>query len=175
MVLVLACIAGIVAYVQFFRPTDPPTPAMEPMQVQQQVQQQVSAQVPISEHTSAERHQISREVSAKRPEQSSQPVATVEIRDIFEPPPIPPRLKQKLKVRAHRRAAPPKAAPVYIPMELTGTIIGGNKPMAIINQKFIPLGETIEGFRVIRITANEVVLKTGSRRRILKVLESEEN
>ena len=42
--------------------------------------------------------------------------------------------------------------------------------MAIINDKFVRLGEEIEKFRVVRISSNEVVLRAGELQRIIQVM-----
>lgn len=60
-------------------------------------------------------------------------------------------------------------------LKLTGTIIGGKRPMAVINDRFMWMGDRIEGWQVASITRNQVVLAADGRKIVLNVLESPES
>ena len=47
-------------------------------------------------------------------------------------------------------------------LKLKGVIVGGNNPVAIINGKFLRLGERIDGYQVVRIEENKVFLRSGN-------------
>jgi hypothetical protein len=60
-------------------------------------------------------------------------------------------------------------------LKLTGTIVGGRKPIAIINGRLLRSGDRIDGFQVVAITGNRVFLKGEGGRVMLNVLESRED
>ena len=78
---------------------------------------------------------------------------------------------------AETKAAPPQEAlspPPPLPsLTLTGTIVGGKKPLAIINGRFVGKGEWIEGLQVISITKNQATLAGGGRSLTLNILEGQ--
>jgi hypothetical protein len=115
------------------------------------------------------------EVRTRKTQEKQRLSFLVEIKDIFEPPPIPSEAIQVVVPAGRVQRAPKKTAPEDIPLVLSGTLIGGKKPMAVINEKFIRLGEKIDIFRVVRIEVNRVVLKAGDHVRILTVLKPEEH
>jgi hypothetical protein len=55
-------------------------------------------------------------------------------------------------------------------LELKGTIIGGKAPMAVINDKFVRMGEKIGEYKIVKIDPNEVVLRSGSQEKVLQVI-----
>jgi len=55
---------------------------------------------------------------------------------------------------------------------LLGTLIGGKKPLAIIDDRFMRAGDTIDGYKITEITADEVRLEGGGEEVVLKVLAS---
>jgi len=57
--------------------------------------------------------------------------------------------------------APTRPSPV---LKLGGTIVGGRKPVAIINDQFLRTGERIGDYRVIWISKNAVMLDSGKER-----------
>ncbi|HLA26598.1 MAG TPA: hypothetical protein VJZ49_01755 [Syntrophales bacterium] len=71
---------------------------------------------------------------------------------------------------AHGEAvgAPQKLLPA---LQLTGIIIGGKRPLAIINGRFLRQGEAIEGFQVLSIARNQVILSADGRKVVLNVLD----
>ena len=55
-------------------------------------------------------------------------------------------------------------------LELKGIIIGGNQPMAVIDNKFIKIGERIGEYQLVKIGSNEVVLQSNSDTKVLRIL-----
>ena len=47
-------------------------------------------------------------------------------------------------------------------LKLKGVIVGGNNPVAIINGKFLRVGERIDGYQVVKIEGNKVFLRSGN-------------
>lgn len=85
------------------------------------------------------------------------------LRDIFAP---------AKKTATGTAAGIPSAAPVPLPpLQLTGTIIGGKRPLAIINGRFLRQGESIEGFQVLSIARNQVIIAREGRKVVLNVLD----
>ncbi|MBW1697208.1 MAG: hypothetical protein JRH18_02810 [Deltaproteobacteria bacterium] len=84
------------------------------------------------------------------------------VRDIFSVP-------QDLVSKAEKKAEEPPPPPP--PMKLKGTIIGGKRPIAIINDRFVHLGDQVAGYRIIRIEKDEVELRSGKQHIVLKVLK----
>jgi len=82
------------------------------------------------------------------------------LRDIFEP---------------GKQTAAEAQLPAVQSLKLTGTIIGGKKPLAFINGRTLQLGEKIEGFQVISITREQVTLAGEGRKILLNVLEGTKN
>jgi len=86
----------------------------------------------------------------------------VEIRDLFSPLADPdPDVVEAEK---------PKEEPIP-KFSLSGTILGGGAPIAIINNKFLRLGDEIQHFRVQRIEKNRVQLSKDSRIVTLEVVK----
>jgi hypothetical protein len=84
------------------------------------------------------------------------------IRDIFTPVQLPTDSKP---------LTPVETSPVPIGvLELKGTIIGGKAPMAVINDKFVRMGEKIGEYQIVKIDPNEVVLRSGSQEKVLQVI-----
>ena len=184
-VVALACVALIVAYFRFFNQKNGPsaiitkpsekgmTIKIEPHKKSDQWSSKQPAEKIVTYKIEPYKKTIQR--IPKQPAANRQSVLVTDIRDIFKPPPIPPEPERQVDAGNRGLAASKEAAPKEIPLELGGTIIGGKTPMAIINEKFVRLGEKIDIYRVVRIDPNEVVLKAGSHQRILKVLKPEEH
>jgi hypothetical protein len=84
------------------------------------------------------------------------------IRDIFSPAQLPPESKPPI---------PAEISPVSIgTLELKGTIIGGDDSMAVINDRFMRNGENIGEYQIVKINANEVVLKSNNQEKVLQVM-----
>ena len=67
-----------------------------------------------------------------------------------------------------------KEKPVAKPVpafNLSGTILGGGSSVAIINSKFLRMGDQINGFRVTEISKNQVRLRLGDKEIVLEVLK----
>jgi len=174
-VVALALVALVVAYFQFFPKKEEPAPRVAAHQVQPQGRQKATASATAGGKSYkvgmvTQRPAIRTEPTRKK---RPRPILT-DIRDIFEPPSIPPEAIQAVVPAGRAQRAPLEPEPDEIPLVLTGTLIGGKKPMAIINEKFIRLGEEIDMFRVVRIEANRVVLKAGDHLRTLTVLKPDE-
>ena len=192
MVLGLLCVAGVVAYFQFFRSKDEPAkavsnvpqknmsnsiesvestsrrlqtqsvPAVQPVGVAQRPTQGKTVRYPINQNQKAGRG----DQGASVPD--GQYISTNPIRDIFERPYI--HVKPEPPASAGVTAAK-GVAPKEIPLELKGTIISGDRPIAIINNQFLQLGDSIDVYRVSSITSNEVVLKAGSHKKTIQVMK----
>jgi hypothetical protein len=89
------------------------------------------------------------------------------VRDIFAPLIALPKEKPPPK---KRQPQPPKRT---ISLKLNGVIIGGRNPVAIINDKFVRLGERIDGYKVVRIEKKEVFLKSSNRTIQLRLATNE--
>jgi len=57
---------------------------------------------------------------------------------------------------------------------LTGTIIGGKRPLAVINGRFLRKGEMIAGFEVVSIARDQVTLSGEGRKVLLNTLTGAE-
>ena len=84
-------------------------------------------------------------------------------RDIFEPAKAPPQ----------RETQPQPQEPARPTMSLTlkGTITGGENSIAVINDKFVYIGDRIGDYEVITIGNDEVVLTSETHSMVLKVLK----
>jgi hypothetical protein len=192
MVLGLLCVAGVVAYFQFFRSKDEPAavvsnvpqsklsdpidsaesisrrlqtksvPAVQPVRAAKRPTQEKAVRYPINQNQKAGRQ------DQTASEHEVQYISTNPIRDIFERPYI--HVKPEPPAPAGVTAAK-GVAPKEIPLELKGTIISGDRPIAIINNQFLQLGDTIDVYRVSSITSNEVLLKAGSHKKIIQVMK----
>ena len=192
MVLGLLCVAVVVAYFQFFRPKDEPAavvsnvpqsnrpdpietaesisrrlqtksqPAVQPVRVAKRPTQEKAVRYLINQNQKAGRQ----DQTASEPE--GRYMSTSPIRDIFERPYI--HIKPEPPAPAGGTAAK-GAALREIPLELKGTIISGDRPIAIINNQFLQLGDKIDVYRVSSITSNEVLLKAGSHKKTIQVMK----
>ena len=90
------------------------------------------------------------------------------IRDIF----APLKLKKKVKIRPTRRkSSKVKSKPPGPKPKLTGTIVGEERAVAIINDQFVHTGDWIGEYKVVRIGEKEVLLSYGTREIVLKMGE----
>jgi hypothetical protein len=109
--------------------------------------------------------QIQKVKPKRRPQEPGLPVnefLSMTIRDIFTPVQLPTESDPPIQVET----AP---EPIGV-LELKGTIIGGKEPMAVINDKFVRMGEKIGEYQIVKIDPNEVVLRSGSHEEVLQVL-----
>ena len=86
-------------------------------------------------------------------------------RDIFLP--AKPLKSVKLKPVAK---IPQKPAPK---LKLRGTVVGGDEPIAIIDDQFIRTNESIAGYKVIWIGPKMVVLRSGEKKLILELMQND--
>ncbi len=86
-------------------------------------------------------------------------------RDIF----FPAKPLKSLKVRPVAKM-PQKPAPK---LKLRGTVVGGDEPIAIIDDQFIRTNEWIAGYKVIWIGPKMVVLHSGEKKLILELLQND--
>jgi len=105
--------------------------------------------------------------STKLPQQRAFEGPRAGIRDIFAAP-----KKTAMEKAAGIPSAPATAVPLkpLPPLQLTGTIIGGKRPLAVINGKFLRTGEMIAGFEVVSIARDQVVLSGEGRKVLLNTL-----
>jgi len=89
------------------------------------------------------------------------------VRDIFAEPKAPVSDKEAEK-KAEKKPPPP-------PTSLKGTIVGGKKPIAIINGRFVHVGDLVGEYRVVRIDKDEVLLSSGEHSIVLEVLKNVHN
>jgi hypothetical protein len=89
------------------------------------------------------------------------------LRDIF----APMRPLTKVEHRTTRKGQPrARKAPS---LKLKGVIVGGGNSVAIINGKLLRLGESIDGYQVVRIEEKEVFLRSGNRTFRLKMAKND--
>ena len=95
-------------------------------------------------------------------------------RDIFSPLNIPIPEKAEKKPVAQKPANEPPPEPMSLPsLKLGGTIVGGDQPIAIINDQFVRTGETISGFKVVQIEKFAVQLASGKRTIRLEMIDND--
>ena len=88
------------------------------------------------------------------------------IRDVFAPLRSLPRGRSgPIMGRGNQRST--------TSLKLRGVIVGGNNSIAIINDKFVRIGERIDGYKVVKIEENEVLLKSGNKTLKLELSSNE--
>jgi hypothetical protein len=94
------------------------------------------------------------------------------LRDIFAPAAKAPVKETAAEVPPVTNAAVPlKPLPALL---LTGTIVGGKRPLAVINGQFLRKGEMIAGFEVVSIARDQVILSGDGRKVLLNTLTGAE-
>jgi hypothetical protein len=88
------------------------------------------------------------------------------LRDIFAPVKVPAS-----EIPSVIADVPLKPLP---PLQLTGTIVSGKRPMAIINGRFLRKGEIIAGLEVVSIARDHVILSGEGRKVLLNILTGAE-
>ena len=58
-------------------------------------------------------------------------------------------------------------------LRLKGTIVGGERPIAIVNDTFLRTGDEIDGFKVVWIGTKAIVIEAGERKLALEMLKIE--
>ena len=99
------------------------------------------------------------------------------LRDIFAPAqwPVKHAQEESADMELERAAAmfSEPAAPKPLPkLTLQGTLVGGKKSIAIIDNRFVRIGDRIDEFTIVKITRNEVLLKSNEQLMVLKVVTS---
>lgn len=97
-----------------------------------------------------------------RPNSLAKGALGIVFRDIFSPPNLPALALEKPEEPEQEENGPG--------MILTGTITGGNRAMAIINDQFLQVGDLIGEFRVISIEKNRVVVASGNEKISLETI-----
>jgi len=59
------------------------------------------------------------------------------------------------------------------PLKLKGTIVEDDRSIAIVNDKYLRIGDLIDGFEVVWIGKKEVLLDSGQRQMVLEILKNE--
>ena len=95
---------------------------------------------------------------------ASEPLRPID-RDIFKPT---KRLKAS-KLRPSK-VLPPQPEPK---LKLRGTVVGGERPIAIIDDQFIRKDEWIAGYKVVWIGKKRVVLHSGQKKMVLEMLQND--
>ena len=86
-----------------------------------------------------------------------------DLTDIFAP------LKSPVKKESQPEGPePPKPIPSF---KLLGTVVGGKRPIAIINDQFVRMGDSIGEYKVISIGKKGVLLDSGTRKIRLTMVE----
>jgi type II secretory pathway component PulC len=86
-------------------------------------------------------------------------------RDIFLPAKPLKRVKLKPAANIQQKPAPK--------LKLRGTVVGGDEPIAIIDDQFIRTNESIAGYKVIWIGKKMVVLHSGEKKMVLEMLQDD--
>ena len=86
-----------------------------------------------------------------------------DLTDIFAPLKLPVK-----KESQPEGPEPPKPVPSF---KLLGTVVGGKRPIAIINDQFARTGDWIGGYRVISIGKKGVLLDSGTKKIRLTMVE----
>jgi hypothetical protein len=151
----LSLVFGAVGYFRFFYKK-----AEADVQASQQAEEPSKIDLSSIQPIVHGRKQLNQEISTE----TFQPIA----RDIFAPlislkranlPGIQSSNKEKQK--------PPP------PLRLKGTIVGGERPIAIVNDTFLRTGDEIDGFKVVWIGAKAIVMEAGERKLVLEMLKFE--
>ena len=106
------------------------------------------------------RKQLSKELSIE----SFQPIS----RDIFAPLTTP----QRANVSKMRHMNKKRQQPLPT-LRLKGTIVGGEGPIAIVNDRFLRTGDEIAGFKVIWIGTKTIEMEANERKLALELLKIE--
>jgi len=90
------------------------------------------------------------------------------VRDIFSEPVVPEPVKERNEEKEEKKPSLP-------PSTLKGTIVGGENPVAIINGKFLRMGDWIGDYQVVRIDKDAVLLSAENHEIVLEVLKNVHN
>ena len=143
-VIVLVIVSAVVAYFRFFYKKAAPQAKPSPAAV---------APGPFKMPAI----QIKDALARRRQTMPKDELAHAIIRDIFEPS---KSLEKSRPMLPGQNPDMPEAVPSF---RLKGTIMGGGSPVAFVNDQFVRPGEQIDGFKVIRISENEILLDSGEK------------
>lgn len=102
---------------------------------------------------------------ARKHESAANESLSMNIRDIFSPVRLP---------IASESPPPPEQPPMPTgDLVLKGTIIGRKNPMAIINGKFVHIGDKIGAYKIVKIDSDDVILRANGHEKVLHVLTPE--
>jgi hypothetical protein len=151
LIVVLSIVLIVVVYFRFFHKKT--THAAVPARYKAQVARLVVPQV-----------QLPHVQTAKQPEGAVPEWNRAMTRDIFKPLKAPPP-KEKIQQTKQKPSKPTMS------LKLKGTIVGGEKPIAVINDQFVHTGDWIAEYQVLRIAKDEVFLSSHAHQMVLKVLK----
>jgi hypothetical protein len=151
LIIILSMVLIVVVYFRFFHKKT--THAAVPARYKAGVARLVVPQV-----------QLPNVQTAKQPEMSAPESNRAMTRDIFKPLKAPP-LKKDVQQLKQKPSKP------TVSLKLKGTILGGEKPIAVINDQFVHTGDWIAEYQVVRIAKDEVVLSSDAHQMVLKVLK----
>jgi hypothetical protein len=151
LIVILSTVLIVVVYFRFFHKKT--THAAVPARYKAQVARLVVPQV-----------QLPNVQTAKQPEMSAPESNRAVTRDIFKPLKAPPPQKDVQQLKQ-------KPSKPTVSLKLKGTILGGEQPIAVINDQFVHAGDWIAEYQVVRIAKDEVVLSSDAHQMVLQVLK----
>jgi hypothetical protein len=151
LIVALSIVLIVVVYFRFFHKKK--THAAVPARYKAQVARLVVPQV-----------QLPNAPRAKQPEGAAPEANRAMTRDIFKPLKAPPPKKEIQQTKQ-------KPSKPTVSLKLKGTILGGEKPIAVINDRFVHTGDWIAEYQVVRIAKDEVALTSDAHQMVLKVLK----
>ena len=161
-VIVLALVAAVVGYFRFIHKKTTPD-----------IVKTASITALSGDQTSDGKIKIPERKRDKQVELHMEDSLRTDIRDIFTSLHLTKKVKRKtkrpspkVKIKPEPKKPPP---PPTIMLELNGTIVGGNNPVAIINNQFLRTGEWIGGYQVVKIDKYKVLLSSGDYQKVLEV------
>ena len=99
------------------------------------------------------------------------------IRDIFSSLTVPRKLEnrheEQHEAQHEEQYEEQSESDLIQTLKLTGTIVGGSKPVAIIDGQFIHDGDWIGDYRVARIGNKDVLLVSNNKRITLEMIKNE--
>ena len=146
---------GMVGYFRFFyKKAEADVKSFEPVEVPSKID--LSSVQPIIQG----RKQLNKELSTE----SFQPIA----RNIFAP------LTNLKSATAYKmQSMNTEKQQLLPPLRLKGTIVGGEGPIAIVNDKFLRTGDEIAGFKVVWIGTKTIMMEAGEQKLALEMLKVE--
>jgi type II secretory pathway component PulC len=151
LIVILSMVLIVVVYFRFFHKKT--THAAVPARYKAQVARLVVPQV-----------QLPDVQTARQPERAAPESKLAVTRDIFKPLKAPPPQKDVQPLKQ-------KPSKPTLSLKLKGTILGGEQPIAVINDQFVHTGDWIAEYQVVRIAKDEVVLSSDAHQMVLQVLK----